>query len=249
VSSRTAEKNRAREARIAAQRAAELAASRRKRLLTFGGVIAVAAAVVLAAVLISQAGTKDTTPVSERIALFEGIPQDATLLGSDDAPVVVEEYADMQCPFCARFAEADLPAIVRDRVRSGDVQLRLRMLAFLGEDSVEAARFAAAAGLQDRQWQFVDAFYARQGDENSGYVDEGFLRGVAGQVPGLDADRAFADLDDPAVARQLGEAVAAAKDAAIDSTPTFRVGRRDGELRVVTGDELPGAISEALQGL
>lgn len=245
MSTRAERKERAREARLAAERAAASRASRR-RLLTFGAIAAVAAVVVVGAVLLSQAGTDDPVAGSEREQLFSGLPQDGITLGRADAPVVVEEYADLQCPFCARFADTDLPSIVRDNVRPGDVQLRLRLLTFLGEDSVEAGRFAAAAGLQDRQWQVVDALYADQGPENSGYVTEDFLRDVGSRVPGLDVDRALADVDDPAVAEQLSEAARAAQEAGVDSTPLFRVGRRDGELQTVTGDELPQAIAEAL---
>ena len=34
---------------------------------------------------------------------------------------------------------------------------------------------AGAAAQQNRLWQFVDAFYQRQGTENSGYVTDSFL--------------------------------------------------------------------------
>jgi hypothetical protein len=75
---------------------------------------------------------------------------------------VVEEYADLQCPFCAAFSEQQLPGIVEDYVRTGRVRLRLRLLTFLGPDSVKGARTAKAAARQNRMWQFVEAFYADQ---------------------------------------------------------------------------------------
>src|SRR3712207_4651973 len=137
MSTRSSRKEQAREVRLAAERAAASAASRRRRLLIFGGILALAAIVVVGAVLLSQAGGEDPVAQDERAQLFAGLPQDGIALGRADAPVVVEEYADLQCPFCARFAETGLPPIVRDFVRPGDVQLRMRLLTFLGEDSVE----------------------------------------------------------------------------------------------------------------
>ena len=155
--------------------------------------VALAASVlVLVAVVTSRSGTTEKVSDADRVALFDGIPQSGEWLGAPDAPVVVEEYADLQCPFCADFATRGLPPIVRDFVRPGDVRMRLRLLAFLGPDSVEGARAAVGAMEQNRGWDFTEAFYARQGEENSGYVTDDFLREVAGDVRGLDVDRALA---------------------------------------------------------
>jgi protein-disulfide isomerase len=245
MSSRIEQKERARAARLAAERAAARAAARRRRLSVLAGAVAAAVVVVGLAVVLSQAGTTDKVSATERASLFDQVPQRGEWLGAKDAPVVVEEYADLQCPFCADFAMRDLPAIVRDYVRPGAVQMRLRLLTFLGPDSVEAAKVAAASGLQNRQWDFVESFYANQGEENSGYVTEEFLREVGG-VRGLDVDRAFGDRGDPQTAEQLRESKLAAHDAGVESTPTFRVGRRGGEMKTVTGDQLPAAIDAAL---
>ena len=76
-------------------------------------------------------------------------------------------------------------------MRAGKVKLAVRTLHFLGPDSVRAARVAAGAERQGRLWAFLEAFYARQGTENSGYVTDGFLREVAAAA-GVDAGRALA---------------------------------------------------------
>lgn len=240
------EKARAREARLAAERAAEQAALTRRRLWMFGAIVAVAAVVLAAAVLISQSGTEPESTPDTRIAVLDGVPQNGTRLGAPAAPVVVEEYADMQCPFCARFATDDLPSIVTDYVRPGRVQLDFKVLTFLGADSVRAGRFVMAAAAQDRLWQATEAFFADQGRENSGYVTQDLLRDVAGKA-GLDADRAFADQAKRDVTAGLGEARDAAQRAGVDSTPAFVVRRRGGEPEVVASDGLRAAIDAALE--
>jgi protein-disulfide isomerase len=245
MSSRAEQKAQAREARIAAEQAARSAATRRRHLMIFGGVLAAAAAILIAVLLLSGSGD-DRTPAGERVSQLDGIPQQGPWLGAPSAPVVVEEYADLQCPFCARFSTDELPALVTEYVEPGRVRMRLQTLTFLGADSVEAGRMAVAAGLQNRQWQFTEAFYADQGAENSGYVTEEFLRDVATRA-GVDADRALRDSRSGEVTDQLNASQRAASAAGVQSTPTFRVGRRGGALRSVTADELRAAIDAALR--
>jgi protein-disulfide isomerase len=239
MSSRTAQKVAARRAREDAERAAAKAGARRRRMTMLAAVIAAAVLVVLAAVLLSRSGTGSEASSMERAALFAGIPQDGEWLGRPGSPVVVEEYADLQCPFCAAFATRELPAIVRRYVRPGRVRLRLRLLAFIGPDSVDAARVAAATALQDRMWDFTEGFYARQGAENSGYVTGGFLRAAAEGIADLDIERALAERDDPRAAAQRRDAREAARRACVQSTPVFRVGRRGGGMRLAAASWQP----------
>ena len=246
MSSRIEQKAQAREARLAAERAIARQAAVKRRLAMLAGAILVAVLTVGVAVVASQSGTAKKVSQAERVALFEGIPQQGEWLGRSDAPIVVEEYADLQCPFCGEFATRALPGLVQRYVRSGDVRMRMRLLTFLGPDSVEAGRVAAAAGLQNRLWEFTESFYARQGQENSGYVTREFLRQVGAGATGLNLDRALADQREPAVRTQLRKAHHAAQAAGVEGTPTFRVGRRGGEMRTVGPDQLVAAIDEAL---
>lgn len=247
MSSRAEEKAKAKEARLAAERDAEQAAARKKRLVTLGGILAAAAVIVVIAVVVSQSGTEDAAPPEERIALFDGIPQSGVKLGSDDAPVVVQEYADLQCPFCAQFASTGLPPIVTDYVKPGDVQMELRLMTFLGDDSVTAGRFAQAAAEQNKLWQFAEAFFADQGEENSGYVTEDFLKDIASKA-GVDFEKASAGASDASVTEVLDGNAKAFEDGGLTGTPGFLVGPRGGELKPVANPEdLPGAIADALK--
>jgi protein-disulfide isomerase len=243
LSSRADEKAQARAAREATEADRQTRERRRRRLTIFGAILATAAVALVAVVLVSSAG-EDDEEAAERVSLYEGIPQEGPWLGRPDAPVVVEEYADLQCPFCAAFSEQQLPGIVEDYVRTGRVRLRLRLLTFLGPDSVKGARTAKAAARQNRMWQFVEAFYADQGPENSGFVTDVFLRDLARRA-GVDADRALRERNEDAIERDLTEDTDAAKALKVESTPTFAVGPRGGDMQPVTGDDLRGAIDAA----
>ena len=52
---------------------------------------------------------------------------------------------------------------------------------------------ALAAGKQVRAWHFVETFYDEQGEENSGYVSDSFLHGIASQIEGLNLNRWASD--------------------------------------------------------
>lgn len=246
MSSRSAQKAEARATRVAAEQAEAAGAARRRRVRLLAGVLGAAAVILLAAILVSRAGTDEAPKASERAAIFDGIAQDGEWLGDPGAPVVVEEYADLQCPFCAQFATGDLPAIVNDYVRPGRVRMRMRVLTFLGAESVTAGQAVAAAGLQDRQWQFAEELYAEQGAENSGWVTDDFLRERGEAVPGLDVGRALGDRSSPEVARALEDAQAAATEAKVESTPSFRVGRRGEDMETVDAAGLRAAVDAAL---
>ena len=197
-----------------------------------------AATIVGVMIVVGNATRPDRTPASPAEAAksssrLDGIPQRGISLGSPSAPVTVTEFADLQCPFCGVFARDQLPGIVDRFVRTGKVRLRMRVLAFLGEDSVEGAHAAAEAASRNRLWQFSDEFYQRQGEENSGYVTTDFLRGIDPQT---------ADADEAAGHEAIAEAEAEAGRYGVRSTPIFVV---DG--RLVPAAELEGAILKALR--
>ena len=137
------------------------------------------------------------------------------------------EYVDLQCPVCAAAVD-DAARARRDYVRTGKVKLEARTLHFLGPDSERAAQVAAGAEQQGRLWPFLEAFYAAQGQENSGYVTDEFLRRVA-PPPASTPTPALAYADSAGRAGRSSTAPTPTRSAlGVDSTPTFTVARGDG---------------------
>jgi protein-disulfide isomerase len=205
-----------------------LAERRRRRLWLFGASAVVAAILVAVAIAVSSSdeGTGNTTGppegAAEVNALYRGIPQQVNQLGRPDAPVGMVEFADLQCPYCAEYSRDVMPTVVERYVRPGRVKVAFANLAFIGEDSEEAARMAAGAALQGKLFEFVDLVYRNQGSENSGWVDDDYLRRIATAV-GVDAERAFGARGTPRVTGALDGAKAEAEQAGVKGTPTVLI--------------------------
>jgi protein-disulfide isomerase len=176
-----------------------------------------------------------------------GIPQEGTRLGAAKAPVVMETFIEMQCSFCREYELQVLPRLVARYVRSGELQMRARVVSFLGSDSQRGARLVLAAGLQDRLWNATASSFERQGPENSGYVTDPFLREIAADA-GLDVERAMADRESDPVRAALQRAQQRFRRAGLTGAPSFLIGPANGPLHLASGNYFhPRVIEGAIQ--
>lgn len=236
MSSREEQKAQARAERVARERAQAQLQQRRRRLLQLGSVVGVAAVVVAVLVLVSQGSKPDPNAssgvtvagVSETRAMLRGVAQDGSSLGDKNAPLVLTEFADPQCPFCRDYALGVLPQIIQRYVRPGRLRLELRLQRFIGPDSDVAARAAQAAATRDRMWNFVDLMYRNQGQENSGYITDSYLSRIA-TTAGVPAKLVLDGSTSASMAKPLIAAEAEAQAAGVTSTPSFVIGRRAGQ--------------------
>jgi protein-disulfide isomerase len=246
--SKQATLERRRAARLAAQQASAARDRRTRNLWRLGAAAAAAVVLVVAGIAVSSSGGKPATraPAGGASTLFAGIPEQGGVLGDPKAPLTVTEYLDLQCPVCREASTTTLPAVVKQFVRTGKVKLQARTLQFIGPDSVRAAKVAAGAERQGRLWPFLEAFYARQGQENSGYVTDGFLRDVAA-ASGVDATAALGQEGSSFAAGRLSRANVDASRLGIQATPTLTVRRGNGQEQVLDANALdPASVAAAL---
>jgi protein-disulfide isomerase len=213
-----------------------------RRLALLLGAVAVAAVVVVAAIVISQGGAADDEPASQ--PRVERLQQDGVFLGDPNAPATLIEFADLQCPFCADYATDTLPQVIDDYVRPGRLRLELRLLAFLGPDSVSGRQWANAAALQDKLWPYTERFFRDQGPENSGYATDAFLERLARQTPGLDLGQLEEDLGTPPANALNREAERLATRLRVQGTPSFYLVRDGGSPEPVDIGDLGQALGE-----
>ena len=219
-------------------------------------VAAVAAVLVggglIAALVLTNNGSSNppaTAPagVSEVAAMLRNIPQQGAALGSPKAPVTLVEFADPQCPYCGDWEKTSLATIVDKYVRTGKVRIVFNGMTFVGGDSETALRAALAAGEQNRFWNVLALLYQNQGTENTGWVTDALLQGIGNSIPGLDTKRMFAAVQSATVTKKLAAAAAFARDAGVNSTPTFAVGKTNEALTIVKISSLqPSGLEPAL---
>jgi protein-disulfide isomerase len=231
-----------------------------RRLSLLSGLLGAALAVVVIAIAVSThdagdaakpASAKSGGRVRDVTSILRGIPQHGLTLGDPKAPILLVEFADLQCPYCREFAASSWPDIVKRYIRTGKVRMELRLVNVLGDDSVKAAKAVMAASLQNRMWDASMRFYDVQGQENSGYVTDRFLRGVLGGVHGLNLARAMKDRSSPAVLDALAAVHSMQSRYAVDSTPTIMIGTDFNDLTLVaegvpSADKLAQAINATL---
>lgn len=255
MSSREEQKAEARRVRQEREAAAAAAAARTRRLRLLGTVLAAAAAIVVVAVVISsgQGGKAPKPHPGERIAgqaaaaaEFGGITQRGESLGDPKAKMVLIEYGDLICPFCKEYSDQIVPTVVQNYVRPGKVRMVLRLFGYIRPYSTPAARYAWAAGEQNKLWAFAKLWYTNQGDENTDYVSDAFARRIASGVPGLDADAMLAASGSAAVKAKIAAAAQGFRAAGAPGTPTFTIGPRGGTQHVIDLGSSPSSASAAI---
>ena len=194
-------------------------------------------------------GPSDESP--EIGTLLAGLAQSRNSLGSPAAPVTLEYFGDLQCPFCREFTLRALPSIIQRWVTPGKLRVEYHALeTATGEPDVFVAQQVAAlaAGRQGKAWDFIETFYREQGEEGSGYVTEGFLDSIAGHVSGLDLAQWTSDRSDPDLAAQISDDEQVAGKAGLRGTPSFLIGRTAGTMTTLSLDD-HRSFDTAIEGL
>ena len=107
------------------------------------------------------------TTFSLSLAQVEGFPPPNHTLGPKDAPVVIREFSDFQCPYCAQFSAQVLPELKKTLLARGDVRFEYHYLPLTSVHAnallaAEAAECVTAANTPGAFWTYHDALFARQ---------------------------------------------------------------------------------------
>jgi protein-disulfide isomerase len=147
---------------------------------------------------------------------------DPLALGDVDAPVLMIEWADFQCPFCGSFARDTKPELMQHYVDEGILRIEWRDFPVLGAESRTAALAGRAAAEQDAFWDLHDEIYAEDRERNAGELSEDALVEMAGDL-GLDVDRFTDDLGDQTHEDAVELDLQIAQQLGITGTPAFLV--------------------------
>jgi protein-disulfide isomerase len=251
----------AREERKAMEEASAADAARRKRLTRLGVAVAVVVAAVVVILIATsggttkppKVGTKEANNVETQVSsLLAGIPQSGNSLGSPKAPVTLQYFGDLECPICKNFTLGALPSLIQHQVREGKLRIEYRNLetATREPETFKTQQAAAlAAGKQAKMWNYLETFYHEQGAEDSGYVTEQYLRGLAQQVPGLNLPKWSSERTKPEFASQIESDAQTANSAGFTGTPSFLIGHTGGASKSLEYSSLenPKSFNEAIE--
>lgn len=264
MASRTKQKEEARARRLAEERARAERDRRTRRMRMVGGVVIAAVAVVAVGIAISsggggksglQTGTKANATTSTVGTLLAGIPQHGNTLGNPNAKVTVTEFGDLECPVCKDFALGAENQLIANEVRSGKAKLVYRSLETATGNGPNPGVFptqqaaALAAGLQQRAWNYIELFYHEQGTEDTSYVNDSYLDGLAHQVSGLNFSQWNTDRTSSTLTSQVTQDEQAAAAKGYNSTPTIVVSGPKGQAQPIVGDTDYGSLQQAIQSV
>jgi protein-disulfide isomerase len=131
-------------------------------------VVGVIAVLVVVGIVVqsSRSKTQNSKVTTPKHAMG---PNHSEIEGAKSAPVVLQEYADFQCPSCKAFHDALAPT-VDALVAQGKIRYAYAYFPFIGDESVRAAAAGVCAGDENKFFPFADLLYTNQAAENSGFL-------------------------------------------------------------------------------
>lgn len=161
--------------------------------------------------------------------VVQGILEDGTpFIGSLDAPVVIADFSDFSCPHCGAYSPVIEQAIT-DYVRTGQLRLEFRPLAFVGgEYSRTAASGALCAADQGAFWEFHAVLFNYQETHGATYFTSDHMVNLANDF-GLDGDALRVCMDSNRPERTLLATTQLQTEMGINSTPSLIYRTNDSE--------------------
>lgn len=153
------------------------------------------------------------------------------VLGAEDAPITVIEYASMTCPHCATFHNDTFPKFKAQYIDTGKVRLIYREFP-LDSVALRAAMLARCAG-RERFFAFIEVLFQQQ-KHWARARDPMAALAKLGRVGGIGRKRFESCMTD----RELGDSILMTRlkgssEFEVSSTPTF----------IINGEKHPGNMS------
>ncbi|MBW7911495.1 MAG: DsbA family protein [Alphaproteobacteria bacterium] len=170
------------------------------------------------------------------------------VIGNEDAPITIIEYASLTCPHCAKFHNNLLAQVKRDLVETGRARLIFRDFPIDGT-ALKAAMMARCAP-NDKYFDLIEVLFRNQ-DKWTKSDNPTKALAQYGNLAGMDDDFIAAcmtnkELEDALVKRQLD----ARKLYRINSTPTFVFNTRKLEnVRQLVGPETAQEFNDTVNRL
>lgn len=162
-------------------------------------------------------------------------------IGQADAPVVIADWSDFQCPYCKSFevggvagipTPAALPDIIKNYVDTGKVKVVFKDVVFLsprmGTDSLTGALYSQSVWklYPDKYFDWRTAMFTAQDEEGGGFGDADSIDKLNAGIVGIDAVKVAEDVkaNTDAYTQVANATTAEAQKLGINATPSFIIG-------------------------
>jgi protein-disulfide isomerase len=164
--------------------------------------------------------------------------------GSPQATVIMEEFADFQCPPCASL-HGEIKKLESEY--GSKIQLIFRHYPLsMHEQAVPAAQAAEAAALQGKFWEMHDLLYERQEEwsekPNAAEIFTGFARSL-----NLDMEKFLRDMNDPQIKERIEADRQRGNSIELQGTPSLFINGREIPSESMTPEGIREAINVALK--
>jgi len=163
-------------------------------------------------------------------------------MGDPNAPVKVVEFADFQCPYCEMYWHDVEPTIISKYIATNKVYYTYSPMAFLGQESTDAAVAAYCANDQNAFWQYRDYLFNNHTGENVGDFTQTKLIQFAKKL-NLDINAFTTCINSGTYTQKVTDDNNYAAQQGVNSTPTFMVNGKP-----YSAADMQGAIDAALAG-
>jgi len=198
-----------------------------KKIL-LGIITAIDAVAIFASSSTSENADLDVSRTYGTISTYTGSP----ILGNPSAPVTIVEFGDYQCHQCHDWYHNVKPSVTHDYINPGKVNLIFLDLAFVGNDSANAAQASCCAKDQEFYWDYHDLLYNSQEPEiDGGWAYSERLKAFAFSL-GLDMDMFDSCLDSGKYSKRVQYNVGQAREHGVQGTPRFFIVSSDGQQQI-----------------
>ncbi len=172
-------------------------------------------------------------------------------MGAAEATVVIQEFADFQCPFCGKFSQTVEKQLIDEFIATGQARLEYHHFIVVdrnvgGQESRRAAQASECAAEQGDFWNYHALVFANQKGEGDGAFSDVRLKAFAAEL-GLDTGKFNTCFDVGRYANAVMADEQLARSLNVSRTPTLFVNGREVE-NPLDYSEFQRIITAALAG-
>jgi len=186
-------------------------------------------------------------PAAPTANMADLVKNAAATIGSDNAPVVIVEYSDFQCPFCRRWEQETKPSLLTNYINTGKVKLVYKdfPLSF-HENALNFSEAARCAGDQGKFWDMHGKIVSEQDKVTTVTVDN--IKQWATDL-GLNTTTFNSCFDSKKFASAIQANQTEGSALGVSGTPSFFIGKANGTGQLVVGAQPYATFQSAIDAL